>query len=121
MPADRHPPRCRGTADFPVTRRLLALVALLTLAGCVARTQEYHCKQDLNAAETFELQITPTSLVYRGRNFRFKEETGTRRRYQDAGSENEIEFNPIDGRLLLRGPSGSLGWSCTRYEGIKSN
>lgn len=99
--------------------RLLAVLAILLMAGCVARTQEYHCKQDLNIAETFELKITPTSLTYRGRTFGFKEEAGPLRRYHDKNQENEIEFNPIDGRLNLRGPSDSLGWSCTRYEGIK--
>lgn len=99
--------------------RLLAVLAILLIAGCVARTQEYHCKQDLNIAETFELKITPTSLTYRGRTFGFKEEAGPLRRYRDKNQENEIEFNPIDGRLNLRGPSDSLGWSCTRYEGIK--
>lgn len=99
--------------------RLLAVLAILLMAGCVARTQEYHCKQDLNIAETFELKITPTSLTYRGRIFGFKEEAGPLRRYRDKNQENEIEFNPIDGRLNLRGPSDSLGWSCTRYEGIK--
>jgi hypothetical protein len=99
--------------------RLLAVLAILLMAGCVARTQEYHCKQDLNIAETFELKITPTSLTYRGRTFGFKEEAGPLRRYRDKNQENEIEFNPIDGRLNLRGASDSLGWSCTRYEGIK--
>jgi hypothetical protein len=99
--------------------RPLAILALWLMAGCVARTQEYHCKQDLNTAETFELKITPTSLTYRGRTFGFKEEAGALRRYRDTDQENEIEFNPIDGRLNLRGPSDTLGWSCTRYEGIK--
>ncbi|MBU6143224.1 MAG: hypothetical protein KGP33_04590 [Betaproteobacteria bacterium] len=99
--------------------RLLAVLALMLMAGCVARTQEFHCKQDLNNAETFELKITPTSLTYRGRTFDFKEEAGALRRYRDTNQENEIEFNPIDGRLTLRGPSVTLGWSCTRYEGLK--
>jgi len=99
--------------------RLLAIVAFALMAGCVARTQEYHCKQDLNTAETFELKITPTSLTYRGRTFGFKEEAGPLRRYREPDQENEIEFNPIDGRLNLRGPSVTVGWSCTRYEGIK--
>lgn len=99
--------------------RLLAVLAILLMAGCVARTQEYHCKQDINTTETFELKITPTSLTYRGRTFSFREEAGALRRYRDTDQENEIEFNPIDGRLNLRGPSDTLGWSCTRYEGIK--
>ena len=99
--------------------RLLAISALLLMAGCVARTQEYHCKQDFDTAETFELKITPTSLSYRGCIFGFKEEAGALRRYRDTDQENEIEFNPIDGRLILRGRTGTLGWRCTRYEGIK--
>jgi hypothetical protein len=99
--------------------RLFAILAFVLLAGCVARTQEYHCRQDLNTEETFELKITPTSLIYRGRMFNFKEEAGALRRYRDTDQKNEIEFNPIDGRLTLRGPPATLGWSCTRYEGIK--
>ena len=99
--------------------RLLALWAFALVAGCVARTQEYHCKQDLNTTETFELKITPTSLIYQGRIFGFKEEVGALRRYRDTQRENEIEFNPIDGRLIQRGPSDTLGWTCTRYESIK--
>ena len=97
---------------------LIGLLPIL-LCACVARTQEFHCVLEANPAETFEMAITPTSVTYRSRPYRFKEESGALRRYTAEDGANELEFNAASGKLVVRSSSGQIIWACKRYEGLK--
>lgn len=89
------------------------------LCACVSRTQEFHCILEANPADTFEMAITPTSVTYRSRPYRFKEESGALRRYVADDGASEIEFNAASGKLIVRSRNGEIAWSCKRYEGLK--
>lgn len=97
---------------------LIGLLPVL-LCACVARTQEFHCVLEANPADTFEMAITPTSVTYRSRPYRFKEESGVLRRYIAEDGASELEFNAVSGKLLVRSSSGEIAWACKRYEGLK--
>lgn len=72
-----------------------------------------------NPADTFEMALTPTSVTYRGRLYRFKEESGVLRRYIADNGTSQIEFNAVTGKLLVRSQDGEITWACKRYEGVK--
>ena len=90
-----------------------------TLLGCVARTQEFHCVMEGNPAQTFEMSMTPTSLVYQSSRLSFQEEKGMQRFYASSDSRLRVRFNAASGELIAQMGERSLGWSCKRYESLK--
>lgn len=102
--------------DGVVPRRLvmaLALFAFVSQAGCVQRSLEFNCQ----GSDEADMEMTPTSLQFKGVSHAFREESGAWRAYGAAGAEESmppIRFNPSSGELIL----GDRTWTCRKYEAL---
>lgn len=72
-----------------------------------------------NAAQTFEMSMTPTSLVYQTSRLSFQEEKGAQRFYASGDGRMRVRFNAASGELIAQMGDRSLGWNCKRYEPFK--
>jgi hypothetical protein len=96
-----------------------AIASTLLLAGCVVRTQEFHCVMENNPTQTFEMSMSPTSLVYQGSRLGFDEEKGAQRFYSAPDGRFMVSFNSASGELIARMGDRSVRWSCKRYDPLK--
>ncbi len=95
-------------------KRLLsgAGALIITLSnGCAVREHSYDCINVANSEISDELVVTPTSLRFQSVTYRFREERGALRIYDQSETSQRIEFNAASGRLQT---SQSL-WQCKRY------
>lgn len=95
---------------------LVLLLSTFGLSACVVRTQEFHCVMNENPEQTFEMSMTPTSLVYQSTRLSFREEKGAQRLYTDADGRLQVRFNAASGKLTAQMGDRSLAWNCKRYE-----
>ncbi len=87
-----------------------ALMMILS-NGCAVREHAYDCINVTNKEISDELLITPTSLRFQSITYRFREERGALRIYDQSETNQRVEFNAASGRLQT---SQSL-WQCKRY------
>lgn len=99
---------------------LLIGVFGLTLGGCVARTQEFHCVLSTDSSQTFEMAMTPTSIIYRSAKLGFAEESGVTRTYRSNDRKTQVQFNTATSELTAQTDSGTLYWGCKKYEPLDS-
>ena len=99
-------------------KRLLALLLMLT--GCVVRTQEFHCVMQSNPTVTFEMSMSPTSLIYRSERLGFRDETGMERTYTSDDRRISVRFNVASGALSAAASGDTITWQCKRYEPLES-
>ncbi len=87
-----------------------ALIIILS-NGCAVREHAYDCINVANKEISDEMVITPTSLRFQSVTYRFREERGALRIYDQSETHQRVEFNAASGRLQT---SQSL-WQCKRY------
>ena len=109
----------RCVCKSALLRRSLLLPAALMLSACVVRTQEFHCVLSDNPSQTFEMSMSPTSLVYLSSRLSFKEEKGAQRVYTSSDGRLQASFNVASGELIAQMGDRALRWSCKRYDPLK--
>ena len=87
-----------------------AVVAVLTQTGCVQRNLAFNCQ----GPDEAEMEMTPTSLQFKGVSYAFREESGAWRAYEAGDTRPPIRFNPSSGELVL----GERTWTCRKYEAL---
>jgi hypothetical protein len=100
-------------------KRSLLLPAALMLSACVVRTQEFHCVLSDNPSQTFEMSMSPTSLVYLSSRLGFTEEKGAHRIYTSTDGRLQASFNVASGDLIAQTGDRTLRWSCKRYDPLQ--
>ncbi len=88
-----------------------SVLVMILSSGCAVREHAYDCMNVANKEISDELVITPTSLRFQSVTYRFREERGALRIYDQSETSQRIEFNAASGRLQT---SQSL-WQCKRY------
>ena len=87
-----------------------AMVVGLMQTGCVQRNLEFNCR----GADEAEMEMTPTSLQFKGVSYAFQEESGAWRVYEAGKTRPPIRFNSSSGELVL----GEQTWACRKYEAL---
>ncbi len=92
----------------------------LAIGGCVARTQEFHCVLSTDSSQSFEMAMTPTSIIYRSAKLSFQEESGVTRTYRSSDRKTQVQFNTATAELTAQTDGGTLLWGCKKYEPLDS-
>ncbi len=88
---------------------IIVLVSLLP--ACAVREQAFDCIKIEQQDNSDELLMTPTSLRFQSQAYRFVEEQGAVRIYENASDQKRIEFNVASGVLRI----SQNTWRCKKF------
>ena len=89
----------------------ITLGLVLMLNGCAVREHAFDCTNLAQRELSDELVMTPTTLKFQSKTYRFREEQGAVRIYEDVSEQKRIEFNVASGVLLVNPDT----WQCKKF------
>ena len=84
---------------------------VLMLNGCAVREHAFDCTNLAQRELSDELVMTPTTLKFQSKTYRFREEQGAVRIYEDVSEQKQIEFNVASGVLSVNPDT----WQCKKF------
>ena len=87
----------------------LGLVSMLN--GCAVREHAFDCTNIAQRELSDELVMTPTTLKFQSKRYRFREEQGVLRIYEAIDSQQRITFNVASGLLQ----TDIAHWQCKKF------